>query len=98
MCLSYDNNNEEGNVVEDISIRCRNFCRSNDLYLKDKTIHEMITQFVLNAVLNNMDLSWIISSNDPIKYDTEENIPYWLHKGPWYNTAICSKLHGTVFE
>ena len=27
-----------------------------------------------------------------------ENNPDWLNKGPWYNTAVCSKLHGTVFE
>ena len=33
-----------------------------------------------------------------MKYDIEENNPDWLIKGPWYNTDICSKLHGTVFE
>ena len=22
----------------------------------------------------------------------------WLNKGPWYNTSICLKLHGSVFE
>ena len=22
----------------------------------------------------------------------------WLNKGPWYNTSICSKLHGSRFE
>ena len=22
----------------------------------------------------------------------------WLNKGPWYNTSICSKLHGSSFE
>ena len=21
----------------------------------------------------------------------------WLNKGPWYNTSICSKLHGSRF-
>ena len=29
---------------------------------------------------------------------TKENNPDWLNKVPWYNTTICSKLHGTVFE
>ena len=33
-----------------------------------------------------------------MNYDAKENNPYWLNKCPWYNTAICSKLHGTVFE
>ena len=22
----------------------------------------------------------------------------WLNKGPWYNTDICSRLHGSLFE
>ena len=33
-----------------------------------------------------------------MKYDIKENNhPDWLNKGPRYNTAVCSKLHGTVF-
>ena len=28
----------------------------------------------------------------------ESNHPNWLNKGPWYNTAICSRLHGSLFE
>ena len=23
---------------------------------------------------------------------------YWIPGGPWYNTYICKKLHGKVFE
>ena len=52
---------------------------------------------MLNSVFNHVDLSWIISSNKQMKYETEENNPDWLNKGPWYNTAICSKLYETVF-
>ena len=34
-----------------------------------------------------------------MKYDIKENNYLdWLNKGPRYNTAICSKLHGTVFD
>ena len=33
-----------------------------------------------------------------MKYEIEENNPDWLNKGPWYNTVICSKWNGTVFE
>ena len=33
-----------------------------------------------------------------MKYDIKvNNHPDCLNKGPWYNTDICSKLHGTVF-
>ena len=27
----------------------------------------------------------------------ENNHPGWLNKGPLCNTAMCSKLHGTLF-
>ena len=23
---------------------------------------------------------------------------YWLKGGPWYNTSICKKFYGTLFE
>ena len=45
-----------------------------------------------------MGLSWIISSNNQIKYEIEKEKPNLLNKVPWYNTAICSKFLGTVFE
>ena len=33
-----------------------------------------------------------------MKYDIKENNRHgWFNKVPQYNTAICSKLHGTVF-
>ena len=28
----------------------------------------------------------------------KNNHQYWLNKCPWYNTSICSKLHGCRFE
>ena len=28
----------------------------------------------------------------------EHNYQYWLNKGPWYNTSIFLKLHGSLFE
>ena len=34
-----------------------------------------------------------------MKYDIKEkNHPDWINKYPWYNTSICYKLHGTVFD
>ena len=36
MYLFYYKYNEEDNVVEDIAIKCSNFCRITCLYLKDK--------------------------------------------------------------
>ena len=50
----------------------------------------MITKFVLNAILRNVGMLWIIYSNKEILYEIDEsNNPDWLNKVPWYNTDIC---------
>ena len=34
-----------------------------------------------------------------MKYEIDENNHQdLLNKGPWYNTSICLKLHGSMFE
>ena len=59
----------------------------------------MITKLVLNTILHHVGMSWIISSNKGLKYEIyENNHQDWLNKGPWYNTPICLKLHGSMFE
>ena len=45
-----------------------------------------------------MCLSWIIYLNKNIKYENEEKNTDWLNKSTWYNTNICSKFNGTLFE
>ena len=61
---------------------------------------EIITKFVLNAILHHVDMSWIISSNQEMEYEmnTKRNHLDWLNKGPWYNRNICSKLLGIRLE
>ena len=52
-----------------------------------------------NSKLHYVGMSWIICSNNEMFYEIKENNhPDWLNKGPWYNTAICSNLHGKMFE
>ena len=59
----------------------------------------MITKFVLNAILHHVGMSWIISSNEEMKYEIDEsNHQDFLIKVPWYNTSICLRLHGSLFE
>ena len=59
----------------------------------------MNTRFVLNAILHHVGMSWIICSNNEMFYEIEENKhPNWFNTGPRYNTDICSKLHGKLFE
>ena len=59
----------------------------------------MITKFVLNEILHDVGMLWIIWSNKEMFYEIDEsNHPDWLNKGPWYKKDICSKLHGKLFE
>ena len=82
-----------------IAIRCINYNKETGLYLISSTIEEIITKFVLNAILHHVGMSWIISSNKEINYEMDENNHQdWLNKGPWYNTPICLKWHGSMFE
>ena len=67
--------------------------------MKNTKFDEIITKFVLNAILYHVGMSWIIRSNKEMKYEIEENNHQdWLNKGPWYNTSICLKLHRGIFE
>ena len=59
----------------------------------------MITKLVLNEILYQVGMSWIIRSNNEMKYEMDESDNTdWLNIGPWYNTAICSRLCGSMFE
>ena len=62
--LFYDKYNEEGKVEDAIAIKCSNCNKAAGLHLKDITIEEMITKFVLYESLNYVGMSWIISSNN----------------------------------
>ena len=59
----------------------------------------MITKILFNAIFHNVGMLWIISSNKEMKYKIDKNNQQdLLIKGPWYNTSICLKLHGSMFE
>ena len=65
-----------------IDIKCRNFNKDIGIYIKDKTIEEISNRFVLNKILHNVVMSWIIFSNNKIIYETKETIhPHCLNKG-----------------
>ena len=50
-------------------------------------------------MLHHVGMSWIISSNQEMEYEMDQtNHQDWLNKGPWYNTSICLKLHGSRFK
>ena len=59
----------------------------------------MIYKCLLNEILHHVGMSWIICSSKEIKYEMDKiNHQYWLNKGTLYNAAICSRLHGSMFE
>ena len=89
--------------LEKVCLKCVN-CKK-ETGLKAETgfkefYDEVITQFFFNAMLNNVDMSWIISTKKEIYYDnfTNGKILERFDTGPWYNKNICSKLYGTTFE
>ena len=73
----FDNiQHEELNVVCFIAIRCIDCNKEAGLYLINTTIEEIITKFVLNAILNHVGVSWIICFKKEIFYEmTELKIP-----------------------
>ena len=82
-----------------LAIKCIYCNKYTGLHIKNTTIEEIITKFVLNAIFHNVGMSWIICSNKKMFYEIgENNHPNWFNKGPCYNTAISSKLHGKLFE
>ena len=88
--------------LEVLSLKCINCKRetgfdsnTNFTWVYD----EIVTKFVLNSMLHNVGMSWIISSNLEMEYEMNKtNHQDWLNKETWYNTSICLKLHGSRFE
>ena len=57
MRLFYYKHNEEENFVESIYIKCRSCDRKTGLFLKVKTVKEIITKIVLKTVFHHVGLS-----------------------------------------
>ena len=96
ICLSY----KEG-ILYVVSLKCINCKREtgSDSKTNSWVFDEVITKFLLNAILHHVGMSYIISSNKEMNYEMDKNNHQdWLNKGPWYNTSICLKLHGIKFE
>ena len=66
--------------------------------LLETDYQETITTVVLNTMLHNVGMIWIIEKHEDFKYDMEIQNSDWLTGVPWYNTSICKKSHRKVFE
>ena len=69
-----------------------------DVDILDTIYQDIITTFVLNTMLHHFGMLWIIETHEKLKYDIEKHNPEWMTCGTWYNTSICNKLHGNMFE
>ena len=70
-----------------MSLKCINCKRETGLNSKTSfswLFDEVITKFVLNLILHHVGMSWIISSNQEMNYEiNENNHQAWLNKVPW---------------
>ena len=62
------------------------------------TYQDIITTFVLNTILHNVGMLWIIETHEQLKYNMDKYNSEWITGGPWYNTCICNKLNGNLFD
>ena len=70
------------------------------LYMKsiNTNYKDIVTSFLLNIVLHHVGMLWIIETNKHLEYYMDKHNPYWITGVTWYNTCICKKLHGKLFE
>ena len=62
------------------------------------TYQYIITTFLLNKMPHHVGMLWIVETHEKLKYDRDKQNPEWMTGGPWYNTYICKKSHGKLFE
>ena len=62
----YDNEHNYQNYVKAIAIRCSNFGKEIVLSMKNMNTNykDMITSFLLNTVLQQVGMSWIIETHE----------------------------------
>ena len=49
-------------------------------------------------MLHHVGMLWIIETHKQLQYDMDKQNSEWTTGGPLYNTYVCMKLHGNVFE
>ena len=79
-------NNDDLDIV---SLKCINCKKETGLNPETRftwVYDQVITEFLLNAMLHHVGMSWIIISNKKMDYDkyTNSNHLDWFNTGPWY--------------
>ena len=78
------------NDLDVVTLKCINSKKETGLNSETPftwVYDQVITKFVLNAMLHRIGMSWIISSNKEMDYYkyTNSNHLDWFNKVPWYN-------------
>ena len=83
-----------------LAIRCSNCGKEKMIDVDDMNItyQNIITTFILDTTLHHVGMLWTIENHEQLKYDMDIQNSDWMKSGPWYNTYICKKLHGKLFE
>ena len=69
-----------------------------DVHTMNTTYQDIITSLVLDTMLHHVGMLWIIETHEQLQYDINEQNSECMTGGPLYNTYICKKFHGKLFE
>ena len=59
---------------------------------------DIINSFVFNTMLHHVGMLWIIETHEKLQYYMDKHNSEWMIVSHWYNTYICKKSHGKLFE
>ena len=98
--FGYHKENVNEKFLKTVAIRCSNCGKSTGISMKNmnSNYNYIITQFFLNIMLHHVGMSWKIGTNQQLKYYIDKHNPVWITSVPQYNTSICKKVHGALFE
>ena len=87
-------------TVLKVSIRCSKCGKETmtDVNSLNTIYQDIITTFVLNTMLQNVDMLWIIENHEHLKYYMAIQNSYCLTGVLWYNTSICKNIHVKLVE
>ena len=64
---------DDKDKLDTMDIRCIKCKKETFLFKRNSTLEEMITKFVLNAILHHVGMSLIICPNKETKYDIDKS-------------------------
>ena len=94
----YDESIGNEDIPEAVGIMRINCGKSIGCSLDNQIIEHFMTPFVTNTVFQHVGLSWIIKSNQKLKFYLQLHSIYWEIYGQLYITMIFSQLNVLLFD